>query len=296
MWMILALSMLFAQEFTISKAKEVEIVGPKVNLQITPASSRTLVWSCDKECEVKPENKAGKVVVRISSSAEVKLEIPSLPLYIYSNEANLRFTKWQNQIKGRFVKLVFQSQNGSGQVDLTSSLSDIQIANQAGKITLDLFDGNLVVSNTKGDITVSQFAGKQSFLNVDGNLQVSTQKTETLIKNGRGKLTYHSVKGRMGMAAFKGEIAGESLEGISQLILAPNSKVSWKANRGDVQLKVQKGMAIDVGTKDGKMQLMSPLRAITEGDWKVARVKESGSESGSVLVRTNRASIQLRSE
>lgn len=296
MWMMVLVSILFAQDFAIQNAKEVEIIGTNVNLQISRAKDNILSWSCAKDCLVQPEIKNHKVVIKVASAETVKLSIPERPLRIYANEAEVQVRDWQSDLRGRFVKVSFLSRSGRGDVDLTASNGDIQIDQQIGKIEIDIFEGNLKVSKSKGDMVVSQFAGKQSFVNSDGNLQVSTQKAETLIKNGKGKLKYNSVKGSMGLAAFKGEIRGESLNGITRLILAPQSKVVWKANLGEVQVKVPKSSAVDVGTKEGRMQLMSPLKANTEGAWKIARGGVSGENTGSVLIRTNKASIQLRSE
>ena len=295
----LLFQILSAQEFNIQQAKSIEVLATNLNLEVVSGTETKLRWLCaDKKCKIKPSLKDGKLVVHVESNEKVKLKVPQLPLHIYVKHLTLSLQNWQQDLKLRGMNVTANIANTKGVIDINESLARLKIQKHSGEIKIDAFDGKVQIANSKAALTISQFTGLIGLAKVDGNIQVTTQNADTLIKDSQGKLRFKSAKGQLNVASFKGDIYGESKDGRAELSPLAKSTIHWKADRGEVMVDMQNmsGAKIDVGSLQGKMQLIPSLKIATEGTWRVARAKPLNSEQGAVLVRTNKASIRMSSE
>ncbi len=299
MWLVLLFQILNAQDFITKDAKSAEIIGASIQVALSQTKSNTLSWKCaDSSCKITPTILEGKLRIKVMTKGKVIIHMPDMPLSLYATNLHLTASNWVSGIKVRGMKSTLDLNNTKGLIDINGSIVNAKINKHEGPIKFDAFDGKVQIVGAKSDIEISQFTGLIGLLKIDGEISVATQNADTVIKDSQGKLKFTTTKGQINLSSFQGEIHGESKEGVSELSPLANSKLYWKADKGRVILdtKNMDGAKVDIASIAGKMQLAPSLKIKTENGWRVARAKLLGSELGSILVRTNKASIRMSSE
>lgn len=297
MWLFLLLFSLKAQEFAINKQTAIDILGGHLLVQIAQSDTSVITWSCASPCEIQPQSSGSVVQIRLPSKQQLELKVPrSVQINVYGKEGDIQIHGLENALKFRFVEAKVKAKNTKGLLDMSLSKGNVDVEDHSGNLIVDFYDASLIVKNANGKHQISQFSGTQTLEGLIGKTDVLTQNAKSIILGGSGELNYKTTRGTLSLKNYKGDIHGESANGKSLLIPSSGSKLFWKADLGQVNVKAQNGSTVDVATKQGILSLINPLKVTKEKGWNVARAKLSGVDSGANLIRTNRASIRIEKQ
>ena len=298
MFLYLLISSLFATNLPSGEIKTIEIKADQVDLVLAVKETGTFQWNATNSGEWDVNIKDNVLHFTSDSDKIQKLKIsgPSKAIRAFIRKGSFTTVDWQSPLYIRSLDIAVKLVNTDASIDLYTEKGQILISNAKG--SAKIYAGNAItkIDGFAGSLYIEQFSGELTLINVDGETEILTQKTKTISDSSKGSLTYNSDRGDLVLNGFSGSLRGKSKKGLNVLNPAANAKVYWRADEGNLRLGVKKinGAYLDIATKKGDLYLVPPLKARSEGIWRVARAKLKGSQSGSVRIRTNTANVRVK--
>ncbi len=217
---------------------------------------------------------------------------------IHLNEGAVMVRGWKAKQTYSLMYANFDAQNTEGKMEIFSRKAKFRSVDHKGFVDLDSFTSQVEFEGLEGELKLSNFSGSSTVAKTKGNITYISQKGRSLFADNEGSLRIQNGKGDVQVQRQQGNIEGESIEGLTIINMAANSKLRMKSSEAGVRVVMPKGSGafVNVGTQEGSLVFPPPLKLQRLQNLKYARGKLRGNLPGSVYVRSEKATIRVKYE
>lgn len=242
-----------------------------------------------------------KIVLKTSSGfkenapkVELSVSAPAMSAFVNIGKGELKVSGWTGDLTVVGSKAQFNINSTKGKLSLSLQNGQIKVGQHVGELKIDAYKASTQISKLTGELNLESFSGTVELAQHKGGANVLLHKGAFNVAKSFGAYGFKSEKAQINLKSHKGELKGRLGAGSMSARLIGTQNVQINTKAAPVTLKVAStGARADIGTLEGYLTLPRQLARARVGSMTVSKGKMSGSDGGTVYVRTESGNIKL---
>ena len=232
---------------------------------------------------------------QVTTEIQFEIEAPNLPFDIAWREGSISIQNWNSSLNIVLLEGNLTLSHCGASIHIQNEAGEVRVSNHKGRVEIEGLKSKVFISDFDGSLRIKNFAGDSTLDKVSASVHIQTKLGTSHITKSEGSLEIENGKGAFNILDFNGQIRGQNEDGSITAKILGDVDVSLESTSGSMSFKLPEGSAAfaKLQSEDGQITTPDSFKTGKIGTLKVATGRFTGSEKGSILLKSKTGSLRV---
>jgi len=237
----------------------------------------------------------GEGLKQLSTEFQFEIEAPPMPVDLAWRDGVVHIQNWNAALNIVLLEGSLNISHCVAQVHIQNEMGEVKLLNHHGRTEIETLKSKLIVNDFDGHLRIKNFAGESILQNVTASIHLQSKLGASHITKSQGSLEIENGKGSFNILDFNGSIHGQNEDGNVTVKLVGDVDVAMDSVSGSMSFKLPEdtGAYAKLQSEEGTLSNPESFKTGKLGNLKVASGRFSGSEKGSIVLKSKTGNLRV---